>query len=471
MKRIFPIATVLILGLHSLFAADKVAASVAANGPEDSGVTINGVTWARANVASRGTFASNSLNNGNYYTSSEAKTACPEGWRLPTQAEFYSLIESGAKWMPDYKIYVQSGGEFMEISGTGYLIGSGTDAIFLPAAGYRDYDGHGMREVGSNGKYWSSTTHTRNNSHFYLDFYSNGANPHVYGGAGGGFSVRCVKVNATTATAHTHSTSATPAPVVSTASSAEPANDYGVAVKVNGGKVMSVVPPYGGLGVHSFFLNNPKTVTEKHYDENLVDAKADPRQYRNISVYKFDPDGEIREMKASYDYKFSYYDDSSVTIERHDPDRTPSYFQVFHYEYEYDESGGRYLDRMEQFDGKGNLEWTFKYYYDSQNRCYQIKITETRGAEYFFQKMHYNPKGSLEKIDNYWYGNSEPQSVDYFDPETGLISKTFNFEYTDRFTYKFDSHGNWIERTTYTDEPGKDKNEPIEAWVRTIEYW
>jgi len=187
-------------------------ASATAFAQEETGVKINGVTWATRNVDMPGTFADSptggqfyqwNSNIGWYFVGGEknpsdgisvwdsswdgngaatwetANDPCPTGWRLPTMAELESLGEG--VWangvFPDY-LY-------------GRTFGSGENTIFLPAKGFIFEGGTGAHTWNS-GMYWSS-----DGGGSALSF--NNASTEV----GGGYSlalghcVRCVKDNST----------------------------------------------------------------------------------------------------------------------------------------------------------------------------------------------------------------------------------------------------------------------------------
>lgn len=205
------------------------------------GVVINGVTWATCNVAAPGTFATNPEDAGmfyqwdsntgwfatnvgtddefiNYVLSSNGDTAwvdvlpsgsvsawddtynethisldtitgdtvqwntanniCPTGWRMPTKDELQSLINSGYKWTT--------------VNGVeGCIFGSGSNAIFLPAIGYRSsFDGSLLNEV--NGYYWAKDQIGGTNNHLFLQ--DGGLTlGNVQLKLGNALSVRCVK--------------------------------------------------------------------------------------------------------------------------------------------------------------------------------------------------------------------------------------------------------------------------------------
>jgi uncharacterized protein (TIGR02145 family) len=138
-------------------------------------ITINGTIWAISNVG-----ASNPEDDGNYYTWKEAQCACPEGWRLPTQAEFESLNNAENQWIT---INGKNGRKF----------GSDGNMLFLPAAGSRVTELNILYGKNQFGHYWSSTSHENYKMGAYL-LYFNDRN--VYPGTLADreceYSVRCV---------------------------------------------------------------------------------------------------------------------------------------------------------------------------------------------------------------------------------------------------------------------------------------
>lgn len=114
--------------------------------------------------------------NWNDISESDGKTffdPCPEGWRLPTKAEYSNFSTTTFTWDATN-------------SGRTY------NGNWFPAAGYRSSDGGGMSSVGSYGGYWSASPYSENYG-YGLSFYSGYVDPAYYGNRATGFSVRCVQ--------------------------------------------------------------------------------------------------------------------------------------------------------------------------------------------------------------------------------------------------------------------------------------
>ena len=140
----------------------------------DEGVEINGIIWATRNVDAPGTFAPYPESSGMLFQWNRKKgwnatdkeiegwdntnasgTAwyaendpCPQGWRVPTLDELWSLDARDSEWIKKSGVY-------------GHLFGIAPNQIFLPAT-----DGHSRSSDGTlttfyadwiTGSYWSST--------------------------------------------------------------------------------------------------------------------------------------------------------------------------------------------------------------------------------------------------------------------------------------------------------------------------
>jgi len=123
------------------------------------------------------------------YTWAAAKTACPEGWHLPTLEEWSALVDAaaGVYWVAGSKLKSKTGW---------YNNSNGTDDYGFSAlpGGYRDSDGD-FHNARYDGTWWSATEDgggIAGNWHMLHD------NDGVYGGSDGksyGYSVRCIADN------------------------------------------------------------------------------------------------------------------------------------------------------------------------------------------------------------------------------------------------------------------------------------
>lgn len=114
--------------------------------------------------------------NWNDISESDGKTffdPCPEGWRLPTKAEYSNFSTTTFTWDATN-------------SGRTY------NGNWFPAAGYRYSGDGGMNYVGSYGYYWSASPYSEYYG-FILGFYSGYVFPANYYYRANGFSVRCVQ--------------------------------------------------------------------------------------------------------------------------------------------------------------------------------------------------------------------------------------------------------------------------------------
>ena len=185
---------------EALEATTQVASRTSAT--HDEGVVINGVRWATRNVDMPGTFAPTPESSGMFFQWNRKKAwnatdryvegwdntpaegtkwyaendPCPQGWRVPTRAELYSLRDAGH--------------ELTTINGaSGSLFGIVPNQIFLSFAGFRN-DFNGLL-VNVHGIYWSSTQDS-NTRAWCLGFSRGGSSSVAEGYRASGFSVRCV---------------------------------------------------------------------------------------------------------------------------------------------------------------------------------------------------------------------------------------------------------------------------------------
>jgi len=153
------------------------------NNTSDKGVVINGVTWATRNVNSAGTFADHPEDAGMMYqwnrktawkpegsvsgwnnskptgsTWERENDPSPAGWRVPTLAELKTLLDTAHV---HHEWAVQNG-----VCGRKFTDKHTGNSLFLPAAGFRQYENGDLFIVGAIGNYWSSTQ--QNETYAYI---------------------------------------------------------------------------------------------------------------------------------------------------------------------------------------------------------------------------------------------------------------------------------------------------------------
>lgn len=110
---------------------------------------------------------------------------CPEGWRVPSKAEFESLLSLG-------KTYGLGPGNIYGVWIGGDHSSSKIGSLFLPLAGMRRHD-FNIEGRGNNGYgiYWTSNVLNSNAEYYFIDSNINAGFSHYQ--KSWGFSVRCVK--------------------------------------------------------------------------------------------------------------------------------------------------------------------------------------------------------------------------------------------------------------------------------------
>ena len=131
---------------------------------------INDKTWKQFNLGAR-------LGNlyGDVYNFSDAQTACPTDWRLPTKNELAALYTNYSAWTTYLGLYGRWFSGYEKYS-------SSASAIFLPE----------MSRSDQNGRYWSSEKRPSGDGAYYLFFYKNNVY-YSYSGESYKWSVRCLK--------------------------------------------------------------------------------------------------------------------------------------------------------------------------------------------------------------------------------------------------------------------------------------
>ena len=139
----------------------------------EQGVVINGVRWATRNVDAPGTFAATPESAGMFFQWNKRKgwditgwdssipinntwirenDPCPQGWRVPTAHELYSLMNAGSTRTTKNGV-------------TGYLFGAAMPyQIFLPVAGFRSGNYGNLHGTEWGGSYWSRTPYDSENA-------------------------------------------------------------------------------------------------------------------------------------------------------------------------------------------------------------------------------------------------------------------------------------------------------------------
>jgi uncharacterized protein (TIGR02145 family) len=115
-----------------------------------------------------------------YVTTEGAQGICPDGWHIPTLAEFQTLSST-------------VGGNSNALKAIGQGGGTNTSGFSALIAGFRNYTGGNFTALGSHGRFWSSSEFDTANA-YDLILLSNDGSINLHSNYKDyGFSVRCIK--------------------------------------------------------------------------------------------------------------------------------------------------------------------------------------------------------------------------------------------------------------------------------------
>ncbi len=201
--------TLAIASLSFLFTACSESFTDPRDGRSYNVVKIGDLTWMVENLnyetetsACPDGDSRNCKRMGRLYTWAEAQTVCPEGWRLPTKADFESLIAAAVGEDATSEDVAQSpsqslAGAVLKSRDGWFKKGNGSDALGFRAlpAGYRGADGK-FDGIGGYAYFWSATEDAENREanafYLFLSFSSDAASINAFAKEDNR-SVRCVR--------------------------------------------------------------------------------------------------------------------------------------------------------------------------------------------------------------------------------------------------------------------------------------
>ena len=132
---------------------------------------------------------------GRLYTWAAANEACPEGWHLPSQTEWETLIIAADGNISEYTNYNLAGRALKSAEGWDN-VGSDMLAIGFSAlpAGIKDYGSDDFNGIDSYTYFWTSTGKEDTNSAYYVKLSSSNDQALIdYADKSYGYSIRCLK--------------------------------------------------------------------------------------------------------------------------------------------------------------------------------------------------------------------------------------------------------------------------------------
>ncbi|MBP9189941.1 MAG: fibrobacter succinogenes major paralogous domain-containing protein [Chitinophagales bacterium] len=121
----------------------------------------------------------------NWFAVNDPRGLAPEGWKIPSEQDFKTLIKNVGN---------SDAGEKMK-SETGWLYdgnGSNSSGFNAKPGGYR-YDDGSFNAIGIGGGWWSATSKDRYTAYFFYTYFNSNIVLSHNSAKDGGLSIRCIK--------------------------------------------------------------------------------------------------------------------------------------------------------------------------------------------------------------------------------------------------------------------------------------